>query len=179
MFSSSAKRARSLSPNNMRPPPHSRIPPPTVCSPCPFGRRLFTLGHYAWRVLPPSPCPPGPLHPGVCCRVGASSQLWSMSLLRDASPPGALPHHLWSVCSLSPEDGGFIPSPRPDFYYSHPWPVGLTRHCTWRRMERGGVGVGGGFSFTFWLAHFNVLLLSSPFSLNTLQLPGPFSCDGY
>ena len=43
-------------------------------------------------------------------------------------------------------------------------------------MERGGVGVGGGFPFTFWLVHFNMLTLSSPFSLNALQLPGPFSC---
>ena len=46
-------------------------------------------------------------------------------------------------------------------------------------MERGGVGVGGGFPFNFCLAHFNVLALSSPFSLNALQLPGPFSCVGY
>ena len=36
-----------------------------------------------------------------------------------------------------------------------------------------------GFSFTFWLAHFNVLALPPLFSLNALQLPGPFSCGGY
>ena len=66
------------------------------------------------------------------------------------SPPGA-------SAPPSPEDRGFILFPHPVFYYSHPWPVGLTRHCAWRRMERGGVGVGGGFPFTFWLAHFNVL----------------------
>ena len=36
-------------------------------------------------------------------------------------------------------------------------------------MVRGGMGVGGGFSFTFWLAHFNVLAVFSPFSLNALH----------
>ena len=160
----------------MRPFPDGRIPPPTVCSPCPCGRHPSTPGHYAWCVLPPSPCPPGLLHPGVCCQVGASSQLWSVSLLRDASPLGLCPITSGAYAPSLPEDWGFILSPRPDFYYSHPWPVGLTRHCAWRRMECGGVGVCCGFPLTFWLAHFNVLALSSPFSLNALQLPGPISC---
>ena len=160
----------------MRPFPHGRIPPPTVCSPCPFERHLSTLGHYAWRVLPSLPRPPGLLYPGVCCRVGASSQLWSVSLLRDASPQGLVPSPLERMLPFHLRTGGFIPSPHPDFYYSHPWPVGLTRQGAWRRMERGGVGVGCRFPLTFWLAHFNVLALSSLFSLNALQLPGPFSC---
>ena len=70
-------------------------------------------------------------------------------------------------------------SPRPVFFCAHPWPIGLTRHCASRCMERGGVGVGGGFYFTFWLAHCNVLALPPLFSLNALQLPGHFSCGGY
>ena len=54
-----------------------------------------TLGHHAWLPFaPPTFALLGPLYLGVCCHVGASSQLWSVSLLRDASPSGALPHHL-------------------------------------------------------------------------------------
>ena len=89
---------------------------------------------------------------------------------------GSAPPPLERMLPFHLRMGGFNPSPHPDFYYSHPWPVGLTRHCAWRCMERGGVGVGGGFPFTFWLAHFNVLALSSPFSLNALPLLGPFGC---
>ena len=41
-------------------------------------------------------------------------------------------------------------------------------------MERGGVGVGGGFPFTFWLAHFNVLALPSPVFAQRPPTPGSF-----
>ena len=70
--------------------------------------------------------------------------------LQGRLPPRVFaPSPLECMLPLHLRTGGFIPSPLPDFYYSHPWPVGLTRHCAWRRMERGGVGVGDGFPFTF------------------------------
>ena len=81
------------------------------------------------------------------------------------SPPGA-------PAPPSPEDRGFILFPHPVSYCSHPWPVRLTRHCAWRRMECGGVGVGGGFPFTFWLAHFNVLAHPSPVFAQCPPTPG-------
>ena len=46
-------------------------------------------------------------------------------------------------------------------------------------MECGGVGVGGGFSFTYWLCILMHLPILPLFLLNALQLPGPFSCVGY
>ena len=176
-LSSWAKGTRPRLPDNMGPCSHGRIPPPTVCSPCPFGRHLSTLGHYAWRVLPPSPCPPGAPSPrSVLSHWRLLPALECVSLEGCLFPRGFAPSPLERILPLRLRTGGFIPSPRPDFYYSHLWPVRLTRHYAWRRMERGGVGVGDGFPFTFWLAHFKVLALSSPFSLNALQLPSPFSC---
>ena len=88
------KRARPLTPDNLRPLPYGSIPQPTELSPCFFGNRLFTRGYSAGLPFtPPTFAPQGPLHSGVCCRVGASSQHWSVSPSRDASPPGALPYH--------------------------------------------------------------------------------------
>ena len=81
------------------------------------------------------------------------------------SPPGA-------PAPPSPGDRGFILSPYPVFYCSHPWPVRLTRHCAWRRMECGGVAVGGGFPVTFWLAHFHVLAHPSPVFAQCPATPG-------
>ena len=122
---------------------------------------------------PPTFAPFGPLYSGVCCHVGASSQLWSVSLLRDASPSrGFAPTPYGALAPPSPEVRGFILSPHPVFYCSHPWPVRPTRHCGWRRRECGGVGVGGGFPFTFWLAHFNVLAYPSPFFTQRPPTPG-------
>ena len=141
---------------------------------------------------PPPPAPPGPspgappvlsgLSPGTSHHPyspGASYLSPSCSLERESLPlqlPSSLqltgscspllglcPISFWSVYFFSPGVGGFILAPRLVFFCSNPWPIGLTRHCAWRRMERGGVGVGGGFPFTFWLVHFNVLALSSPF----------------
>ena len=76
--------------------------------------------------------------------------------------PGLCPITFWGACLFVREGRGFILSPHPVFCCSHPWPVGLTRQCAWRRMECGGVGVGGGFSFTFWLVHLNVPAHPSP-----------------
>ena len=55
---------------------------------------------------------------------------------------------------------------------SHPWPVGLTRQCAWRRMDCGGVGVAGGFSFTCWLVHFNALAHPFPVFAQCPPTPG-------
>ena len=130
------------------------------------------LAHFAALTLPPRA--PSPRSVLSCrCLLPAKECVPLEGCLPSR---GSAPSPLECMLPFHLRTGGFIPSPHPDLYYSHPWPVGLTRHCTWRRMERGGVGVGGGFPFTFWLAHFNVLALSSPFSLNALQLPGPFSC---
>ena len=141
-LSSWAKRARPRLPDNMRPFLHGRIPPPTVCSPRPFGRHLSTLGHYAWRVLPPSPCPPWLLHPGGCCHVGASSLLWSVSLLRDASPPGLCPITSGAYAPFLPEDGGIYPLSSPGFLLLTPLArrtdqaFRLEAHGTWWHGSR-------------------------------------------
>ena len=45
-------------------------------------------------------------------------------------------------------------------------------------MERGGVGAGFGFSLPLPFA-FCARPILPLFSLNALQLPGPFSCGGY
>ena len=74
-------------------------------------------------------------------------------MTRCTSTGGSFPlPHFCSACSSSPEVRGFIPSPYPVFCCSHPWPIGLTRHCAWRRMEHGGVGVGGCFPLRLPLA---------------------------
>ena len=82
------------------------------------------------------------------------------------------PITFWSACPFSPEDRGLIPSPHLVFYCSHPWPVGLTRQRAWSRNECGGVGAGGSFPFTFWLAHFNVLAHPSPVFAQCPPTPG-------
>ena len=46
-------------------------------------------------------------------------------------------------------------------------------------MECGGVGVGGGFLLLFGWRIFMCLPILALFSLNALQLLGPFSCGGY
>ena len=140
---------------------------------------LYPEALFLARFAPPTLPPRAPSPRSVLSRRRLLPALECVPLEGCLPSRGSAPSPLERMLPFHLRTGGFIHSPRPDIYYSHPWPVGLTRHCAWRRMERGGVGVGGRFSFTFWLAHFNVLILSSPFSLNALQLPGPFSCDGY
>ena len=145
----------------------------TTCDPSP---RSLSSTHSAFSLLLwESPLHPGALClaafcPSYLCPLGAPT-LRSVLSRRRLLPAlecvpleGCLPSRSYApspsgaFAPPSPEDRGFILSPHPVFYCSHPqWPVRLTRHCAWRRMECGGVGVGGGFPFTFWLAHFSVL----------------------
>ena len=162
-LSSWVKRARPVTPDNMRSSPRSHST--THCA--------FSL--ILWE---------SPLHPGASCLAAFcppylcpswAPLLRSMLSRRRLLPAlecvplegclpfwGFAPSPSGALAPPSPEDRGFILSRSPVFYCSHPWPVGLTRQCTWRRMECGGVGVGGAFPFAFWLAHFNVLAHASP-----------------
>ena len=88
------KRASPLTPDNLRPLPTVAFFHPPCFLPVSLGIASSPSGITPGSLLPPLPLPSGPLHSGVCCRVGASPQLWSVSLLRNSSHPGALPHHL-------------------------------------------------------------------------------------
>ena len=129
---------------------------------------VLFLARFAPLILPPG----APSPRSVLSRRRLLPALECVPLEGCLPPRGFAPSPLERMLPLHLRTGGFIPSPRPDFYYSHPWPIGLTRHCAWRRMERGGVGVGGGFSFTFLLAQFNVLTLSYPFCTQRHPTPG-------
>ena len=67
----------------------------------------------------------------------------------DDKMPGAPPAGVRHV-RLTYHTIGRVAPPTQVYSYWHPWPVGLTRYCTWRRMECGGVRVS--FSFPLFLA---------------------------
>ena len=109
-------------------------------------------------LLPPLPLPLWGPYTQECAVTSAPPPALECVSLEGCLPSrGYAPSPFGAFAPPSPEDRGFILSPHPVFYCSHPWSIRLTRHCAWRRMECGGVGVGGGFPFTFWLAHYSVL----------------------
>ena len=134
----------------------------------PLYPRALCLARFASLTLPPGPSSPR----SVLSRRRLLPALECVPLEGYLPFRGSAPSPPGAPAPLSPEDRGFILFPHPVFYYSHPWPVGLTRHCAWRRIERGGVRVGGGFPFTFWLAHFNVLAHPSPVFAQCPPTPG-------
>ena len=160
----------------------------TICDPSP---RLHSTTHHAFSLLlwesplhpkalrlaafcPPYLCPSGaPTLRSVLSHRRLLPALECVSLEGCLPSRGYAPSPSEAFAPLSPEDRGFILSPHPVFYCSHPWPVGLIRYCAWRRMECGGVGVGGGFHFTFWLAHFNALAHPFPVFAQCPPTPGP------
>ena len=129
-------------------------PPPATRGAAPAHTPRLSVSHVSalMKHILPSALSVLPLSP--VRRAGRMTRCASTG--RSLPLPGLCPITSWSACFISPENRGFILSPHPVFYCLHPWPIGLTRHCAWRRMECGGVGLGGGFPFIFWLAHFNV-----------------------
>ena len=87
-------------------------------------------------------CPPflGPLGPYTqesAVALAPPPQLWSVSLLRDASPPGALPHYLLECLLLFTWGWGIYPLSSPGFLLLTPLAhrtdqaLHLEAHGTW------------------------------------------------
>ena len=172
-LSSWVKRARPLTPDNLRPSPRSHSTTHCAFSLILWESPLHPGASCLAAFCPPDLCPSwAPLLRSVLSRRRLLLALECVPLEGCLPFWGFAPSPFGALASPSPEDRGFILSPHPVFYCSHPWPVGLTRHCAWRRMECGGVGVGGGFPFTFWLANFNVLAHPSPVFARCPPTPG-------